>query len=226
MLFNCPTFLILNVVHNMRKTIIFIFGVIILQLNFSCKSQYSATELNKNFTAEQIADLNKITKFFKSEMCLHMDSDFKTCYERTPHEYLEATVNGFWTNIDFEKQKELYKEIEKSTFNEIWMFCESTYYPSETKAKDLCAVTKGKYIKYLIDLGKTNQRIAKYVERIQGSGDFNGFDIQYREVLKNKKYFDLNDPNIQLILAIHYLSLNDQSTRNADLIEQAIPKLK
>lgn len=30
--------------------------------------------------------------------------------------------------------------------------------------------------------------------------------------------FDLNDPNIQLILAIHYLSLNDQAKRNAHLM--------
>ena len=149
-----------------------------------------------------------------------MDSDFKTCYERTPHEYLEATGNGFWTNIDFEKQKELYEQISKSTFDEIWMFCESTYYPSETKAKSLCANATGKYQKFLADLGKTNPRIAKYADRVQASGDFNGLDIHYWEVLKNKKYFDLNDPNIQLILAIHYLSMSDNSARNADLIER------
>ena len=204
----------------MRKTLILIFGFTILQLNFSCKTQYSATELNNNFTTEQKADLKKITDFFKNQMCLNMDSDFKTCYERIPLEYLEAIGNGFWTNIDFEKQKKLYDQISKSTFNEIWMFCESTFYPSETKAKSLCANATGKYQKFLADLGKTNPRIAKYAERIQASGDFNGLDIQYWEVLKNKKYFDLNDPNIQLILAIHYLSLNDNATRNADLIER------
>ncbi|HLW31569.1 MAG TPA: hypothetical protein VKX40_04855 [Aequorivita sp.] len=202
----------------MRKTIIFIFGIIILQLNFSCKSQYSATELNKNFTAEQIADLKKITDFFKTETCGNMD--FAKCYKQTNHDSLQAEGKGFWTKIDFEKQKELYEQISKSTFNEIWMFCESTFYPSETKAKSLCANATGKYQKFLADLGKTNPRIAKYAERIQASVDFNGLDIQYWEALKNKKYFDLNDPNIQLILAIHYLSLNDNATRNADLMER------
>lgn len=209
-----------TVVHNMRKTIILTFVVIILQLNFSCKSQFSTTELNNNFTAEQIADLNKITEFFKSEMCLHMDSDFKTCYERNPHKYLEATGNGFWTNIDFKKQNELYEEISKSTFDEIWMFCESTVYPSQSKVKSLCANATGKYQKFLADFGKRNPRIAKYAERIQASGDYNGLDIQYWEVLKDQKSFDLNDPNIQLILAIHYLSMNDNAKRNADLIER------
>lgn len=204
----------------MRKTIIFIFGFIILHLNFSCKSQYSATELNKNFTAEQIADLNKITQFFKTEMCLHMDSDFKTCYERTPHEYLEATGNGFWTNIDFEKQKELYGQISKSTFDEIWMFCKSTEYKSGKETKSLCANAIGKYYEYLVDLGKQNPRIAKYAERINASGDYSGLDIQYWNILKDKKHFDLNNPNIQLILAIHYLSLNDQEKRNEKWITE------
>lgn len=204
----------------MRKKLLLIFGVIILQLSFSCKTQYSATELKNNFSAEQISDLNKITEFFKSEMCLNMDSDFRTCYERIPHEYLEATGNGFWTNINFEKQKELYKQISESTFNEIWMFCESTFYPSGKTAKSLCAVARGKYQNFLADLGKTNPRIAKYAERIQASGDFSSLDLRYWEILKDKKSFDLNDPNIQLILAIHYLSMNDQTTRNADLIER------
>ena len=97
------------------------------------------TELNKNFTAEQIADLNKIKEFFKSEMCLHIDSDFKTCYERTPHEYLEATGNPFWINIDFEKQKDLYSLISQTTFNEIWSFGKATYPDSGLELKSIGA---------------------------------------------------------------------------------------
>ncbi|MDO5970055.1 hypothetical protein Q4Q35_09560 [Flavivirga aquimarina] len=204
----------------MRKTIIFILGVIILQLNFSCKTQYSVTELNKNFTAEQIADLNKITEFFKSEMCLQMDSDFKTCYERTPHEYLEATGNGFWANINFEKQKKLYEQISESTFKEIWMFCKSKEYPNEKEYKSICANANGKYQKFLTDLGKTNPRIAKYAKRIWDSGDFYSMDIHYSHILMDKKLFDLNDPNIQLTLAIHYLSLNDTEKRKEKWIEE------
>ncbi|MBZ9779909.1 hypothetical protein LB452_13365 [Psychroflexus sp. CAK8W] len=197
----------------MRKKIVLIFGIIILQLNFSCKSQYSATELNKNFTSVQIADLNKITEFFKSEMCLHMDSDFKTCYERTPHEYLEATGNPFWKEIDFEKQKELYNQISPTTFNEIWTFCKSINLKTGFEYRSVCPIYNGKYQKYLADLGENDERIEKYLKRIQNYGDFNYFDIGYREILNNRKHFDLKDPNFQLILAIHYLSLNDIEKR-------------
>jgi hypothetical protein len=201
------------------KLISIIFGVLILQLNFSCRSQYSLTELKDNFNEEQRQDLQKISDFFKNEMCLNMESDFRTCYERTPHEYLEAAGNNFWTNIDFEKQKELYGQISKSTFNEIWMFCETIYFPGEVKANSLCAVATGKYQRFLKDLGERNPGIAKYAERIKASGDFSGLNFNFREIFNDKKSFDLDDPNIQLIIAIHYLSLNDQETRNKTLMQ-------
>ena len=180
------TFYTRNVVCNMRKTLILVFGIIILHLNFSCKTQYSVTELDNNFSPEQKTDLKKITGFFRNQMCLNMDTDFKTCYARIPHEYLEATGNGFWANIDFEKQKELYEKISKSTFDEIWMLCKSTEYKTGKETKSLCANAIGKYYKYLADLGKKNPRIAKYAEQINASGDYNGLDIQYWNVLKDK----------------------------------------
>jgi len=204
----------------MRKTLILILGFTILQLNFSCKTQYSATELNNNFTTEQIADLKKISDFFKNQMCLNMTSDFKTCYKRIPHEYLEATGNQFWSEIDFEKQKELYKQISPTTFNEIWTFCKSRDLKTGLEYRSVCPIYTGKYQKYLADLGKNNERIAKYLKRIQDYGDFNYFDIGYREILNDRKHFDLKDPNIQLILAIHYLSLNDIDKRKENWIAE------
>lgn len=190
----------------------------------SCKTHYSKAELNANFNAEQIADLNKIADFFKEETC--GKNDFKDCYRQINHDSLQANGEGFWTRIDFEKQKELYQSISQSTFDEIWMYCESTYYPSETKAQDICAIAMGKYQQYLADLGKNNPRIAEYADRIQASGDFSGFDIQYGIVLSDKENYELNNPNIQLIMAIHYLSMNDQNKRNAELIERNLPNIE
>ena len=201
----------------MRKTIFIILILCASQVFISCNKKYSESELKANFTSEQISDLTEIREFFIKQVC---ESDFKSCYEQTKHDSLQASGSGIWTKIDFNEQKNLYKRISESTFNEIWMFCESTYYPSKTKANDICAVATGKYQKYLAELGETNSRIAKYAERIEASGDFSGMDFQYHEILNHKSSLDLNDPNIQLILAIHYLSMNDQVKRNADLIEK------
>jgi hypothetical protein len=45
------------------------------------------------------------------------------------------------------------------------------------------------------------------------AGDWNSGNIHY-QVLTDEKNFDLNDSNIQLVLSIHYLTLNDQEKRN------------
>lgn len=179
----------------------------------SCKAPYTTAELEAHFTKTEIADLKKITDFFLSEICLQQQADFKACFQQS------AKGNGFWTTIDFKKQKELYEKLTPSTFEAIWSYCESTYYPSKTKAQSLCANSSGRYQKFLAEVGKQNPRIEKYTRKIQASGDFNGWDIQFWEVQEDPKSFNLNDPNIQLILAIHYLSQNDHSKRNAHLIE-------
>jgi len=193
----------------MKKIII----VVIIALASSCKSQYSTTELKNNFSPNQIKDLNRITEFFKDQMCLNMESDFETCYRRIPHEYLEATGYGFWSNINFEKQQDIYNKISYSTFQEIWSFCKVIYPESGKELKSICAVPNGKYQKYLVEIGEKNPVIADYATDINESGDFQSSSIKYWNVLKDRKHYNLNDPNIQLILAIHFLSLNDQHKR-------------
>ncbi|SFN99032.1 hypothetical protein [Salegentibacter flavus] len=192
---------------------ILVIGIIILQLNFSCSAQHSTTELKNHFSSDQISDLNKITEFFKNEICSGKERDFKKCYEKIPHDYLYATGNEFWNNIDFSKQKELYNQISKSTFEEIWSFCKTTYPDSGKTKTSICAVPNGKYQKYLSELGKNNPKIAEYAKRLNDLGDF-GFGLFHQNIASDKKNFDLNNPNIQLVVAIHFLTLNDQEKRN------------
>ena len=210
----------------MKKTTFWIFGIIFLQLNFSCETQYSTSELSNNFSKEQISDLNKITDFFIENVCTNMNSDFKNCYRETNHDSLVAIGYGIDLKINYDKQKELYNQISKLTFDEIWRISESTFYPSEKNVKNLDLVTTGKYLKFLTDFGKTNKRIAKYVKKIKATGSFIPQQIVYWEVIKDQEHFDLDNPNIQLILAIDYLTKNDIVNRNADLTERTEPKFE
>ena len=215
-----------QVVNTMKKAFLLIVSILIFSIVNSCQTNYSMVALEKNFTKEEISDLKKITAFFIQSICSDGESDFKNCYKKTNHDSLMMNGTGIWAKIDFEEQKKLYDKISKKTFDEIWMYCESTYYPSKTKSLDICPVTDGKYQSYLTDLGKENPRIGKYAARIQASGNFNGLDIHYQEILKMSSDFDLNDPNIQLILSIHYLSINDNEKRNAHLMERNKPAFK
>ena len=103
----------------MKKIFLIILCILFLQLNNSCKTQFSTVELQNHFTPDEIADLNKITAFFKNQMCIGIDSDFEKCYKKIPHDYLYATGNGFWENINFKEQQNLYNQISKFTFDEI-----------------------------------------------------------------------------------------------------------
>lgn len=199
--------------YNMVKTLILILGVTILQLNLSCKSQYSTTELKNNFLTDQISDLNKITDFFKNQICENKNSDFKTCFSKILPELLESGWQPILEKVDYEQQKELYNSISKSTFNEIWEFRKSTYPDTGLELKTLSSKYNGKYQKYLTELGRNNTEIKKYADRLIAAGDFESMGLLQQRIYKNPKEFDLNDPNIQLLIAVHYLTQNDQQKR-------------
>jgi hypothetical protein len=197
----------------MRKTIILIFGVMILQLNFSCKSEHSTTELKNNFTPEQITDLYKIIDFFKSQICENNNSDFKTCFSKILPDLLEYGWQPILDNVDFEKQKELYNSISKSTFEEIWVFGKATYPETGLEFKSVGSKYNGKYQKYLSELGKNNNEIKDYADRLIVAGDFESMGLLQQRIYQKPTEFDLDNPDVQLLIAIHYLTQNDQQKR-------------
>ena len=81
-------------------------------------------------------------------------------------------------------------------------------------SKCICSKYDGKYQRFLIAFGKRNPVIKEYAKSIQDSGGFSYLSFNHNQILNNKKYIDLDDPNIQLILAIHFLTLNDEEKRN------------
>jgi len=180
------TFHTQTVVHNMRKTIILIFGFMILQMNFSCKYEHSTTELRNNFTTEQISDLYKIIDFFKSQICKNNNSDFKTCYSEILPDLLEYGWQPILDNVDFEKQKELYSSISQSTFNEIWDFGKATYPATGLELKSVGSKYNGKYQKFLTELGKNNNEIKDYADRLIGAGDFESMGLLQQRIFKTQ----------------------------------------
>ena len=189
----------------------------LLILNVSCKSQFATNELNHNFTKEQISDLQKITDFFRTQICADENYEFKTCFEK----FLPDLVNSnfgykaIYDKVDFEKQKLMYKSISKNTFDQIWSFCHTTNYHLNTEYESLCGAGYTKqYVKFLIELGKSNKIIADYADKLIASGDFDSSSYFQQRIYDNKNDFDFSNPNIQLWIAIHFLTQNDQEKRN------------
>ena len=122
-------------------------------------------------------------------------------------------VDSILDNVDFEKQKELYNSISKSTFEEIWVFGKATYPETGFELKSVGSKYNGKYQKYLSELGKKNNEIKDYADRLIGAGDFESMGLLQQRIYQKPTEFDLDNLNVQLLIAIHYLTQNDQQKR-------------
>jgi len=187
----------------------------LIGLIVSCKTQYSTSDLTNNFTIEQNNDLKKIHAFFLNQICNNEEKVFKKCFKNN-HDFTAA--NGFdpiIENIDFSEQKKIYSLISKSTFDEIWNFGKQTrkINGKYVNYKSIGFNGSGKYYDYLLDLSRNNRFVQEYLESISNTGTFDlMIFFQYRMKL-NKSIINIEDYNIQLLIAIQYLSTNDYLKR-------------
>jgi len=86
--------------------------------------------ISETFNESEINDLQIIFDFFNGQICDSNKLDYYSlneCYEKYCSEIREQqkTENEFNPKLDFEQQLEMYKQIDKSTFKEIWYFQQS-----------------------------------------------------------------------------------------------------
>lgn len=187
--------------------------VFILTLNFSCKSQFHSVELDNNFTKNQIEDFQKMTVLFQTQICKDDKESFKNCFEKNLPLLLENGSNIITAKIDYNKQRQLYTSISESTFNEIWDFCKTQYRNDERNYRTVCGKHQGKYQKFLKEVGQNNPHINDYYLSMISAGDFDNSGQLETAIYQFPNDFNLNDPNIQIILTIQYLTINDQENR-------------
>ena len=210
-----------TVVNNTMTKIAKILLLGILLLFNSCENKNTSPELKKYFSLNQISDFRVITEFFAEQICQNSEKmDFKSCFKKMLPELVDRGWNPILENIDFEKQKEMYKSISTTTFNEIWSYGKMRKYADKTEYKSIGINTRGKYLNYLKNVGIKNKYVAKYTEEIYSRGDIEGMGLLQRYILKNPNDLDLNDFNIQILISIHYLTQNDHEKRVETWIEK------
>ena len=187
--------------------------VIIILIFVSCKPKFTSPELENHFTSIQISDLETITDFFNKQISQNgEESDFKTCFE----EMLPKLVEDGWLpileSIDFEQQKEMYSSISATTFNKIWGFGKTWKFGDEVAYRSV-GVANSKYILFLRDVGKNYQYIKEYVDGIESRGGIADMGSLQLHIYLNPNNLNLDDPNIQIIIAVHFLTMNDSQKR-------------
>ncbi len=192
--------------------------ILIILSSTSCSQKFRSTELKSNFSETEIRDIQKLTNFFKVQMCGETD-DFKSCTDSIIPHLGEYGWQPILDNVDFDAQKELYSRFESDLFSEIWDFCKSRDLRENKSYKSLCLNQDGKYVQFLKDLSDRNPELEQYYESIIGAGDWESMGLLQQRVYTNPEYYELKDPSIQVLIAVHYLTQNDQQKRKENWIE-------
>ncbi|MEM6298079.1 MAG: hypothetical protein AAF740_05250, partial [Bacteroidota bacterium] len=175
------------------------------------KSLGDYEDVNKTFEADEVQDLEKIVNFFNESICESENlesTNVLNCYEQYFKRMLKAEETGIVEiQISYEAQEKLMKEINPRSFDQIW-----TYRKTWRKGTDTLEVVDinydGKYIKFLKEFGKENIKAKYYAERFEATGDIS--PSMFADVLVNYKDYDVRDERVKLLIAIHYLTQNDQ----------------
>ena len=193
----------------MTRILILIFGYLSIT---GCSHTFSSTELKNHFTAAEIRDLHRLTDFFQEQMC-NDKGDFKSCMDSLIPYLGEYGWQPILENVNFKKQKSLYESFESNVFNEIWNICKSRNPREGWERKSLCLNSAGKYVSFLEAVGKRNGVLEAYKDDLLSAGDFYGIQRIEYEVFQKTDRIDLSDPSIQVLIAVDYLTQNDQQKR-------------
>lgn len=194
-----------------------IIGILLALTN--CSVSQDILEDNKTFkqtfSKTEIQDLQLLFDFFNESICSDRETqDLTNCYQDffTRMEKSEET-GEIQLNISFDEQQKIYDEFSDSTFNEIWTLCCWRVFrenPMDT-FRMVYINLEGKYFEFLKKTGDNDKVINQYFQTLQTAGDLTPSLIA--GLLVNHKYYNIEDIRVKLIVAIHYLTLNDQFNR-------------
>jgi hypothetical protein len=168
------------------------------------------------FNKSEIKDLSRILKFFNEQICSIQRVDQvnpSECY-RSFFERMKKTSDEGFINIEipYKEQQILYTQIRESTFEEIWSIGKSWIPHTTDTTKSIYYNHEGKFVAFLKELGNENKMIKNYYDAYESCGDICPSIVA--DLIMNYENYDIKDVRVQLVVAIHYLTLNDQTERN------------
>jgi len=167
------------------------------------------------FDSAEIRDLEKILMFFETQICQNENvstENVQNCYQSFFIRMEKAEeIGSIDLKISFESQLKLYKEIDSATFNQIWTFNQSWKKNSLDTLKSITYNCNGKFVRFLETFAKEDEVVKEYYNSFQLAGDIG--PTMVARLRKLHKDYDTHDIRIRLLIAIHYLTLNDQYHR-------------
>jgi hypothetical protein len=166
--------------------------------------------------------LELLFEFFNQNIC----PDYKPeklidCYNSFFKKIEQSDETGeIELNILFENQKKIYDNFSDSTFQEIWSF-EKSWNDEDVPHNNFKTVhlnLSGKYLEFLKKVAEDDKVIKSYFGTIEAAGDITPSLV--KGLLANHSYYDIKDIRVIFIVAIHYLTLNDQFGRKERVLNK------
>ncbi len=200
------------------KNLLFFIFITTLFISCSLEQKDSVIDdetVNSIFTSAEINDLVKIQDFFEQQISSINKND-KGSLLKTYYTFFEGNskiknLGQLTLSIDFNKQKELYKRLSYSTYDQIWRMSWTVQMNSVDTLNRLELKYDGKYMEFLEKVGEQDGKIAQYCSSFKGMGVIS--PSMMADFVKNYKDYNINDPKVRLIIAIHYLTMNDFMNR-------------
>ncbi|MFT4772346.1 MAG: hypothetical protein ACI9CP_001435 [Cryomorphaceae bacterium] len=192
-------------------------------------AQYSAGQsrlsdnetIQESFTTPEIEDLQMLFDYFNESVCSEQHSDdLNTCYSDFFKRMEQTKESGeFDINISFDRQKGVYKAFKDSTFYRIWSFRDRQEYDlrESTQPKGIFKTVffahDDKYLDFVKRTAASYERIEFYYDSILAEGGDIGPGL-FGSMLLDSIMYNVDDTRVKFIVAIHYLTLNDQYKRD------------
>lgn len=181
------------------------------------KSQLESDPLiASTFTAQEIADLDIILNFFETRIChaWNIPADRTlSCYDKFLEKIAVAQGTGtIYIPIAYHAQQSMYGKLSPAAFTDIWQIGKGADVETGETQYSMRINPDGNYTRFLDALRKEHLIFHAYVESFLSTQTLSGPMIE--GILINYLQFDTQDVKVRLLIAMHYLTLNDMYERH------------
>jgi len=211
--------------NKMKKlSIIIIFGIILL---LSCKNKNIELVNNKTFTELETKELLTLIQKFDKTLCEIERQDannINECYESFFERiWEEIQLGNYNIGINNSKQQEILNSLSEELKSEIWFYGtgiinrrypenSNNLYPDTVKS---VSINRNKYYLFLKnEAAIINSNTNQYYEGLEVVGTIS--PSMFADSAENYSNYNIKDERIKLLIAIHYLTLNQNNLIRKD----------
>jgi hypothetical protein len=186
-----------------------VISIVILLILSGCNQRDDF--ISKHYSKDEIKELDKLSSFIIDEMSKDCEDKTENCLYQYFNQFDNIGANEeFGFNISQDSLKALLDNIDKTLFDDIWIFCDLQRSMARDSSlitiRQLCIKHDGRFGALLKDVTENKEELGIYGEPFKIVGDYtpsmNGTLLKYPE------RFDFKSKDEFLLVTIHLITLS------------------